>query len=65
MGKSKKTSRPSDDYWYNLERSERRSNYYDKQFNTPCFKFMLLLMGFFCCPCVVYHHCKKVHPEQE
>lgn len=63
MPKFKRTNSKSYDYWNNLERDERRSRYYDKQYNTPCFSFVLLLMGFFCCPCICYSYCNKVDPE--
>ncbi len=55
----------SSEYWYELERSERRTKKFREQFNTPCFTVVLGLMLILCCPCICYEKINKVKPEED
>ncbi len=54
-----------DNYWDEIERNERRTIQFNRQFNNPCFGIGLILMCIICCPCICYDKFKKVHPEND
>ncbi len=53
------------DYWHELEASERRTKRFNEQFNNPCFGIVLCIVMFICCPCICYDNIRKVKPENE
>ncbi len=54
-----------DNYWTELERSERRAKKFNEQFNTPCFSIALLLVIILGAPCMCYDKINKVQPEND
>lgn len=55
----------NDNYWNELERSERRAKKFNEQFNTPCFSITLFFVMILSCPCICYEKLMKVHPEND